>query len=1106
MPAPVLSRLTLLQRLGYTPARSTTHALASPQTLQINESAPCIGKKVFRSMPIMCPSLVVCSPQTVNSRKQNVFSQWSRRLRTAALRSVILCLTILLVLGPIGLLPSTAFGQNNKIQLNGSAISPTQIRLTWTLTNPGPLAMVRIYRAANPELTDLSVVGATPPAVFSFVDSNLTPQATYYYVLKTVSAAGGLESQPSSVVTITMPAATAPNPRPTPSTSRDPMPSRTPPDVPTVPNDSLPVPIRTLYVSPQGKATNNGSVDRPLDLATALSSEGPARPGDALMLRGGSYSLAGAKLSGTDQPPFLSRLTGTAAAPIQVRQYPGERAVIDGGVRIEGAYTYYIDFEVSNSNTDRTKVRPTGLNVFGHHLKLINLIIHDCGDAIGFWQSATDSEVYGSILYRNGWEAAGDPRGNGHGIYIQNKDGAKRIADNISFDNYATGMKAYTEAGYIIGIKFEGNISFNNGSTAIPRPTNDRLNNLLAGSAINPADRIELINNYTYQPLSSKGPNLQLGYTAERNKAAVIRDNYFVGGSTTLGYISNWETLEVTGNTFIGNQELLVVNTPVGKTVANYTWNRNTYYSSGSAIPIGYKPGGGDGRNYSVEDWQRATGVDGGSQKLAGKPSSPKIVVRQNQYAPGRLHIAVYNWQLRETVAVDASRYLRKGDRYEVRNAQDYFGAPVMTGVFDGNALPLPMKTGARSAPEFNAYVLNVLGKGSGTPALRSSSWRIFRPIPGGLSAASSVPDNSPIISQPLAPAAVKPEISIDPEERRLLELIDGYRRAEGLGPLGASIALTRASEWMTLDMARYGYLGERDALGRGAKERARAFGFPGESAPAEEASLSAAGALDARRVLEQWASTEPGRRTLQNPVWKRAGVARLFDPQTETWRWNLTLGAYWDKTVPLAGEDDEGLIDRNPLVRTRPPQESLVAGRRFSGYGDDGRPYSAVHCDLDAPSPLCWRDPPPQINAGLAFPSSADQVIGAWKAAFTINSNGVVHANTPGFDRAAFSMELLLEADGRWSMKGYRPFQHPGVEDSGVWRLSRDPETREDIITFFRVSGSPRASIPLHAAPGRLTLFAVDGGAFMKNFLRGWASAEADRASAPQIIFLPKD
>jgi hypothetical protein len=468
----------------------------------------------------------------------------------------------------------------------------------------------------------------------------------------------------------------------------------------------IPLPVRIFYVSPKGLPTNNGSVARPLDLATALSANSPARPGDAIYLRGGLYDLPGARLSGTDQPPFVSRLTGTEAAPIQVRQFPGEQAMVNGGIRVEGAYTWYIDFEITNYHPDRTVTRPTGMNVYGHHIRLINMVIHDCGDAIGFWQSAVESEIYGCILYRNGWDGPTDYRGNGHGIYIQNRTGSKKIIDNISFNNYATGMKAYSEAGYVIGILFKGNFLFNNGSSARPRIGNDRINNILVGSAINPADQIWFVKNLTYHPLTSKGPNLQFGYVARFNQTAVIQDNYFVGGGTTMGYISNWNDLQMTRNAFIGGGELLVVNTPSGKRVSNYTWNNNTYYSATTAYPIGYKPADGEGRNYTIRDFQAAAGPGTVNTVLPVRPANARIFFRQNRYDPNRTHIAVYNWGKRDAVQVDFSGLLRRGDRYHLRNVQKYFGPPLLSGVYNGNPVAVPMKNVAPSAPEFNVFIL----------------------------------------------------------------------------------------------------------------------------------------------------------------------------------------------------------------------------------------------------------------------------------------------------------------------------------------------------------------------------------------------------------------
>src|SRR5437870_1781385 len=64
------------------------------------------------------------------------------------------------------------------------------------------------------------------------------------------------------------------------------------------------------YVAPNGSQTANGTKEHPLDLATALSSNSPAAPGDTIWLRGGTY-----------EGHFVSELRGATTMPILVRQY-----------------------------------------------------------------------------------------------------------------------------------------------------------------------------------------------------------------------------------------------------------------------------------------------------------------------------------------------------------------------------------------------------------------------------------------------------------------------------------------------------------------------------------------------------------------------------------------------------------------------------------------------------------------------------------------------------------------------------------------------------------------------------------------------------------------
>jgi hypothetical protein len=102
------------------------------------------------------------------------------------------------------------------------------------------------------------------------------------------------------------------------------------------------------------------------------------------------------------------------------------------------------------------------------------------------------------------------------------------------------------------------------------------------------------------------------------------------------------------------------------------------------------------------------------------RPTGVNIFVRPNKYEIGRGNITVYNWDLSPTVVVDiASLGLKWGEAFEVLDAQNYFGPPVTTGIYDGQLLVLPMnltvpavpasnveRTPRHTAPEFAVFVV----------------------------------------------------------------------------------------------------------------------------------------------------------------------------------------------------------------------------------------------------------------------------------------------------------------------------------------------------------------------------------------------------------------
>jgi hypothetical protein len=159
---------------------------------------------------------------------------------------------------------------------------------------------------------------------------------------------------------------------------------------------------------------------RQAEEATAAAREGPRQPAGRLVDR---WAVRRTPLrtrhGGTYRGNFTSRLTGTSAAPITVRGATGERAVLDGVpapsrhvLTVNGAHVIFRDIEVTNSHATRvitntgsnpTDARGEGVGMYGQGVKLVNLVIHDTGQGVGNWSAAPDGEVYGCIIFYNGW-------------------------------------------------------------------------------------------------------------------------------------------------------------------------------------------------------------------------------------------------------------------------------------------------------------------------------------------------------------------------------------------------------------------------------------------------------------------------------------------------------------------------------------------------------------------------------------------------------------------------------------------------------------------------------------------------------------------------------
>ena len=428
-----------------------------------------------------------------------------------------------------------------------------------------------------------------------------------------------------------------------------------------------------IIVSPTGHDSAPGTTQQPISLQAALST---AKPGAVYLLRGGTYKGS-----------FVSSASGAKDAPIVFRAAPGEHPTLDGAgqtahtLLIQGAHTHFYNLEITNSAVDRTASLPTGVSLQAPHCKLVNLLIHDTGLGIFANSLAVDAEVYGCLVFDNGWWEAGQARG--HGIYLQNDAGTKRIIDNLIFNQYAMSVHAYTASGSLKGMHLEGNTIWGSGHHASP-PDNLFPNVLIGGHQ--PADRITLLSNLLYHPLGRLAYNTQFYYANESNGSLTLRDNYFAGG--VLGIEArSWQRIDGSGNTVVGQVYLVRLTPAPNGAVA---WDNNTYFHLRDDPTHTPFRQGGDGWTWS--DWQRVKGFDKGGRytRVASATTIPNhISVRPNKYESGRAHVTVLNWSKQASVSVDLSAVLKSGEKFEVRNVVN-LSSPILTGVFDGSSVSLP--------------------------------------------------------------------------------------------------------------------------------------------------------------------------------------------------------------------------------------------------------------------------------------------------------------------------------------------------------------------------------------------------------------------------------
>lgn len=528
------------------------------------------------------------------------------------------------------------------------------------------------------------------------------------------------------------------------------------------------------YVSVTGSPTGNGSSTSPWDLQTALNHPAAVQPGDTIWLRGGTYDGR-----------FRSYLNGSSAPNgyITVSGYPGETVILNGNVPSGLTSTQkqsfnffysmeaeqqadYLYFNSSASNTEPEtavlQVRDGGYTIFtnfeitflgsftrnaadpnferiggvdhtgGPNCKFINLVIYNTpGTGVNTWKFTEGSEIYGCLVYNNGWDDT--DRGHGPGFYVQNaSDSTRLIKNNIIFNNYYKGIDVWsacvnvldvnvdpcaegTVDEYVKNVTLNENIIFNSASPYYG--VTAKKDNIFTGSddntGVNRARNISIINNYLYHTTDytangtlNESPSLTIGWNPNSPVENVTVNNNFISGRNNALRFFYAKTLTFNNNITWGRYILANPNNVNSNDISNWQFSNNQYFTrfSNGCFRILTTPTNTD---LSLSQWQTNYTIDTGSTWqdaiTAFNPTVNKVI--QNQYNPNKFIVVLFNKQNNNMTSNFSTYNFPIGTPYEVRDAENYHSVIQNTTDNTGN-ITFDMQSSLFELPTNNTLAL----------------------------------------------------------------------------------------------------------------------------------------------------------------------------------------------------------------------------------------------------------------------------------------------------------------------------------------------------------------------------------------------------------------
>jgi uncharacterized protein YkwD len=159
----------------------------------------------------------------------------------------------------------------------------------------------------------------------------------------------------------------------------------------------------------------------------------------------------------------------------------------------------------------------------------------------------------------------------------------------------------------------------------------------------------------------------------------------------------------------------------------------------------------------------------------------------------------------------------------------------------------------------------------------------------------------------------------LDVEELAFFRKINEYRAANGLAPLQVSVALTRAADYHSVDMATKNYFSHTSQDGTTFGDRVKRY----YSYNTYYAENIAAGNATGLSTFEQWRTSAGHNANMLSANYKVIGIARAYSStSTYKWYWTTDFGGYVDEVMT------DGTVTPPPPP---PPATNLLTNGDFA-------------------------------------------------------------------------------------------------------------------------------------------------------------------------------